>query len=289
MGLCTLPLARQDARGPGYVRLKLKAVAGCVFPVTTFRSATSLRLTFIPRLLGTTNRTSVFVGGDPGGEASGAGEQGTSAGAAKAGLPGLRAPHRLPVPARLRPPRPTSRSRSHPSPAAPRVPPSPSSSVLGTRFRDRPRPVHDVTGHAPVGSGANHWLVQPESRCWHFQPEDHRGRVDSDRHILLIKTTMKDKDVEAGRSLSLSPLSASPPSLPPLFSPFPSFPPSRSLFYFSLWPQVSPVPTFLKASSSGPLPPVQTVNLRQWLSCAGRDRTLHGGGGWNDTTLTKPS
>lgn len=214
--------------------MKLKAIAGCVFPITTFRSAASLRPTFIPRLLATTNRTSAFVGGDPGGAESGAGEQGTSAGAAKAGLPGLRAPHRLPVPARLRPPRPTSRSRSHPSPAAPRVPPSPGSSVLRTRFRDRPRPIPDVTGHAPAGSGGaarGQLLAFPGAGA--LQPADYRGRVDGDRHILLIKTTMKDKDVEAGRSLSLSPLSACPLSLPPpSFSSLSSFP--LSLLFHSL-------------------------------------------------------
>lgn len=55
-----------------------------------------------------------------------------------------------------------------------------------------------------------------------LQPEVHRGRVDSDRNILLTKSTMKDKDVEPGRSLSLSPL------CPPFF-PLPhSFPPALS-------------------------------------------------------------
>lgn len=144
--------------------MKLKAIAGCVFPITTFRSAASLRPTFIPRLLATTNRTSAFVGGDPGGAESGAGEQGTSAGAAKAGLPGLRAPHRLPVPARLRPPRPTSRSRSHPSPAAPRVPPSPGSSVLRTRFREGPALSLTSPATPPPAQ-----VVRPEGSCWHFQ------------------------------------------------------------------------------------------------------------------------
>lgn len=115
------------------------------------------------------------------------------------------------------------------------------------------------------------------SRCWPSAARRPRGRVGSDRNILLTKTTMKDKDVEPGRSLSLSPLCL--PSFSASPAPSHSLPPALS--YFTLWPQVSSVPTFLKASSTGPLPPVQTANLLQWLSCAGSDRTptLQGEGG----------